>query len=431
MKSHWMTRTILVTALLAACSGCVVHSEDNFAFHSFADGAERAERSESLPLELRSGDECQVEVLFGDIALRVADDSTSQLEAHWHANAQDKASAEAVLARYRLEIVRGQGSLSIRVVGEPLEVQRDGSTQRLAASVDLKLVVPAGVRLVARSDSGNLKASGELAGCSLTSSYGDVSAAGIRGATSVTTSSGSATIESIEGPSVEAQSQYGDVRAEKVRAEKVHLSTSSGGVAAKQIEGTLTISSGYGDIAVEGCAGQLDARTSSGDISVGSPVDAARRTLVTSYGDVRVQGAAGELDASTSSGEVSIEAVQGSVRAVSSYGDVSVEGRISQLTAVTSSGSVVVKAALGSTATAGDWSVLTNYGDVSLQLPADFACTLRASAPTGDLICGFAMDLRSADGKQLHALDSTLGSGGSKVQVESASGDVSITASKP
>jgi DUF4097 and DUF4098 domain-containing protein YvlB len=426
MHAHWMSRAFLFTALLAVAAGCVFQTNSGVIF---ATGGERAERRESLPLELVDGERAVVELQFGDIVATTVDGEAAHVEAHWHANAADKETAEAVLARYRLEIVREQGSLHLRAVGEPLEVNKSGSTHRLAASVDLRLVLPSGVRLVARTSSGDVAANGGFDGCELTSSYGDISAAGIRGVTTLKTSSGDVLLEGIEAASVDAQSQYGDVHASNLRAGSVRLSTSSGEVRARQIDGALVLHSGYGDLSGEDLSGDLEATTSSGDISVGALRGSARRKLTTRYGDVSVSDATGELEAQTSSGDVLVSGADGSVSAKSSYGDVVVSGRFTELQAKTSSGSVAVKAGAGSAAQ-GDWNVSSSYGDVSLQLPADFSCTLKAMSATGDLQCDFAKQLRSADGKPARALDLQLGSGGKLVEVATASGDVSIRAGK-
>lgn len=428
MQLPWISRIVLAVLVCAGSGACVVQSSGNNVI--FGTGGERAERTETLDLELRSGEQLDVDLDYGDIVVRVADGEPPQVEAHWRANAKDKATAEALLARYKLEFVRGSDSLRVRAVGEPLEVTQGGASHGLIPAVDLILRVPAQVRLQAQSDSGDVSASGDLGACKLRSSYGDVSAAGIRGDTSILTASGNATLEDVKASSAEARSQYGDVQASQVRAERVELFTASGDVAAESVEGALTATSSYGDIGIEDCAGELEAKTSSGDIALGSPRGSARRKLVTSYGDVRVRGAQGELDVSTSSGEVVVRDADGVLRAVSSYGDVAVEGRFTQVEAMTGSGSVAVEARAGSTAAA-DWRIRSSYGDVSLRLPADFACVLEADSSTGDLDCEFATSVRDAQGKRLRKLQCMLGAGGKTVHVGTGSGDVSISSHKP
>jgi len=428
MQVPWISRVVLIALLSAGSGACVVQSSGNSVI--FGSGGERAERTQTLDLELRSGEQLDVDLDYGDIVVRVAEGESPRVEAHWRAKAKDKATAEALLARYKLEFVRGSDSLRVRAVGEPIEVTQGGASHGLIPAVDLILRVPAQVRLQAQSDAGDVSADGALAECQLRSSYGDVSAAGIRGPTAIMTGSGEATLSSIEASSVEAKSQYGDVQASQVRAERVRLSTASGDVAAESVDGALTAISSYGDIGIEDCSGDLEAKTSSGDISLGSPRGSARRKLSTSYGDVRVRGAQGELDAATSSGEVVVRDADGVVRAVSSYGDVAVNGRFTQLEASTNSGSVAVEARAGSTSAA-DWRIRSSYGDVSLRLPADFACVLEADSSTGDLDCDFAASVRDAQGKRLRRLQCTLGTGGKLVQVGTGSGDVSITALKP
>ena len=417
MKLVRLARLVLSCALLFANSACVIHSEGGFAF---AQGKELAERNETLPLELAAGETLRVELLYGDISVRVAEGEAPHVDAHWHANAEDKKTAEAVLARYKLELLRAPGSLSVRSVGEALEVKSGLGTNRLAAGVDLTLVVPGKVRLEARTSSGDLSAAGALAFCKLDSSYGDLAARGIRGDTALATSSGAVEVEDIEASSLEVESQYGDLRANHVQAATLRLTPSSGSVSARDLTGDLIVKSSYGDLSIDGSRGAVDAATSSGDIAFSSQ-SSAKRKLVTSYGDISASVGGGELEARTSSGDVKIECSDGSVNAESNYGDVSIRGRLSRVQAATSSGSMSVQATAGSAASA-PWQIFTNYGDVALGLPGDFNCELSASAKSGEI----ASDFAGESDKRHTTLKCTLGTGGNAVDVKSGSGDVSI-----
>src|SRR5690349_3269861 len=281
---------LVLVATLAGLTACAAHSSGGSQTFVFSTGGEKAERTETLPLELAAGEELRVELRYGDIEVRVSDEEAAHVDAHWHAGAEDKAMAEAVLARYKLAVSRTGGALSISEEGTPLEVRNTFSTRSYGASVDLSLVVPSRVKLSASSGSGKVSAGGAFASCRLKSSYGDVSASGVRGDTTLETASGSARVSDVEADAVQAASQYGDIEASKVRATRVLLTTSSGDVAARDVLGELSIKSSYGNLAIDGGNGDLDAVTSSGNIALSSG-EKARRKLTTSYGDVVVRGA--------------------------------------------------------------------------------------------------------------------------------------------
>lgn len=422
MQARQMFSLVFVASLITLAPACVIHSGGDGNF-SFSSGGDKAERNETLPLELAAGEELQVELPYGNITVRVADGEAAHVDAHWHAGGEDKAMAEAVLARYRLDLKRGPGSLSISSVGEPLAAKGAFSFNRYGASVDLSLVVPSKVKLLATSASGTLSASGELGSCRLKSSYGAVSASGVRGETTLETASGTVKVADIEAQGVDASSQYGDIEALNIRAAKVQLSTSSGHVKAREVAGALSIKSSYGDLNIDGGSGDLDAFTSSGNIGVNG-LGSARRTLVSKYGNIAVQGASGELDAKTSSGEVEVKDANGSVRAVSSYGNVKVMGRLTALNAETSSGNVDIQAFDASTISA-PWHISSGYGDVHLSIPkTGFSCQIEARAGSGEVHCeGF----EAGDGKTRRTVSHVFNAGGGMIEVKSASGDVHIT----
>ena len=408
---------LLCAALLTLTSSCVVRSEGM----AFLRGKEQAERIETQALELAAGEQLAVEVAHGDIRVRAAQGGAARVEARFSASAEDQETAKQVLARYRLEIVREGPGLSVRAVGDPLEV--DGASKRgYGASVDLTLVVPERVLLTARSASGDVAARGPLGAARLESSYGDLSAEGVRGELSLETGSGSIQLGDLECGSLEAVSSYGDITASGLKAERVRLSTSSGDVTARRVTGNLEARSSYGDLLLEEVRGDLAAETSSGDIHLSSSGQGTRR-LSTNYGDIQARGCSGSLEARTASGEIAITNVVGSVRAESSYGEVKVEGRLTRVEALTHSGEVSVRAEAGSTAQEA-WRLVTQYGDARLVLPGeDFGCALELSAPSGVVQ---VEGVPRPEGGALRKLSRTQGGGGATVTVNSTGGDVVV-----
>ncbi len=417
MRFHRLPGLVLVASLVSLSSACVVHTEGGF---SFLQGGETAERRETLALEVAAGETLDVELVYGDISVRAMEGEAARVDAHWKANAPDQATAEAVLERYKLELVREHGTLRVRTVGTPLDSKRGLLTQRLAPGVSLVMTVPPGVRMNAKSGSGEISARGALGSCSLSSSYGDVSAEGTRGDASLSSSSGKVEVSDIQGESVVLTSQYGDVSAEKVQANTVRLKTSSGDVSARDVAGKVELHSSYGSLSLRQVGGDIEGTTSSGDIDAEFE-GSAQRKLVTSYGSIRVRGGSGSLEAKTSSGDVDIDRAGGSLSAASSYGDVSARGVWQQVDANSSSGAVEIFAEAGSTA-AQPWKIITSYGDVRLEIPADMNCEINARASSGDVECDFG----TASDSERKSLRRTVGTGGNTLDLKSGSGDVQI-----
>ena len=85
--------------------------------------------------------------------------------------------------------------------------------------------------------------------------------------------------------------------------------------------GDVRIDNRYGDITVNAAA-TLRARTSAGNITVGSLADGGEAG--TSYGEIRIRDAAGELRLDSACGDITVERAVASVGATTKYGRVSV-----------------------------------------------------------------------------------------------------------
>jgi DUF4097 and DUF4098 domain-containing protein YvlB len=89
--------------------------------------------------------------------------------------------------------------------------------------------------------------------------------------------------------------------------------------------GDVRIDNRYGDIRIE-CAATLHARTSAGDITVGSVE--ADADAGTSYGEIRIRNAAGDLRLDSACGDITVERALASVGASTKYGQVSVHDAV-------------------------------------------------------------------------------------------------------
>jgi DUF4097 and DUF4098 domain-containing protein YvlB len=96
---------------------------------------------------------------------------------------------------------------------------------------------------------------------------------------------------------------------------------SAGDVDCEGALGEVRIDNRYGDIRVDRAA-TLRARTSAGDITVGSVTDGGEAG--TSYGEIRIRDAAGELRLDSACGDITVDRALASVGASTKYGAVSV-----------------------------------------------------------------------------------------------------------
>jgi DUF4097 and DUF4098 domain-containing protein YvlB len=187
----------------------------------------------------------------------------------------------------------------------------------------------------------------------------------------------------------------------------------------------LTAASVSGDVRVRGVRGDLDARSVSGDVDVES---GARRAALTSVsGDVRAAGLDGDVRVESVSGDVTLDGVGGQVDAKTTSGGVTVRrGHLSRLRAETVSGDVRYD---GTFARDGRYDLSSHSGEIRLALPANVGAALSLRTYSGSIDTDFPLTLQpngSGAARPGRRLEFTLGGGGARVTAESFSGDITI-----
>ena len=192
--------------------------------------------------------------------------------------------------------------------------------------------------------------------------------------------SGNVSLEGIDGPA---------------RAE-----SGSGNVTAENIGNELSASSGSGDIHLNSIKGSVHGSTGSGTIRATSIAGAF--LLSTGSGDVRLgEIAEGGGKVSTGSGNVEVTGVRGSLRVSAGSGNITAEGE-----------------------PAGDWTLHSGSGEITLRLPAKASFDLDAHTDSGQI--HFQRTITSQGTMAKGTLRGRVGSGGSRIEVRTGSGDIRI-----
>jgi hypothetical protein len=214
-----------------------------------------------------------------------------------------------------------------------------------------------------------------------------------------------------------------------------------GAVRGGDLEGTLTVDTGSGDVKINSHVGQLIVDTGSGDVVLGSAKgetsidtgsgDVIVRRLVgngsvdTGSGDVIVeQVSAGKLSIDTGSGDVTVrDGVAGSVVADTGSGGVRILAvELEELSADTGSGDVTVQTSL---AKARRIIAETGSGDITIKAGPDASFDIDSDQGSGDLIVGYSDAVLRRSGKKV--VGAKRGNGRTVIQVETGSGDCSIS----
>lgn len=366
---------------VAACvtATCVVTAAD---FH------EKAERMDAFDLHLTSQSRVRASTPHGKIHVRSTDAGGGSLHALVTARAKTVEEAQKRLERARVVIDESNGDLVVSV-----EFKRDEArpSAEPMPTVELELLVPAGVMLDLGSESGAVSAEvGPFSGANLKSSYGSVQVENVNGDAIVESSSGSVTITGQRGGRAVAKTSYGKVVLVDIDATSARAETSSGAVKATNVH-------------------------------------APTIELESNYGAIHVDGVVGKLAAHTSSGAVSIQNANAEVTAKSDYGAVTVDGVLRSVNAHSSSGAVKVLARQGSVIDA-DWRIDSSYGRVSLEAPRDLKFDLAAKTSYGDVDVGYAIEMPpGSTTKRGSAIRGKVNGGGPLVTIESSSGSVSVS----
>lgn len=255
-----------------------------------------------------------------------------------------------------------------------------------------------------------------------------------------------------------AQTSSGDIRAEiSFTGQKdFSVSSTSGDIVLRQMEGDGAVSTTSGDVMVEQTDGRMTFSTTSGYVTIGQAQGVT--SVSTTSGDIRLKQAQGDVTISSTSGEIMLEQAESDVILSSTSGDVSmgeIKGR-SDIT--TTSGEVYLKRLDGTfrmETTSGDISisggnacgsanaisgevtvclenltgdlmVSTSSGDVELRLPGQGSYRLDFTSSSGECSTFFD-DVLSFD-KRGHKAKGQYGDGANAIEVSTTSGDLGISA---
>jgi DUF4097 and DUF4098 domain-containing protein YvlB len=173
----------------------------------------------------------------------------------------------------------------------------------------------------------------------------------------------------------------------------------------RRVSGDLSLESSSGDLRASEIRGSWASRSSSGDCEL-EGFDGETILIRSSSGDIRAKRLrAGGVEVETSSGNADfLDADLEKFRGQSSSGDLSLEAAGSRLQEVRAH---------------------TSSGNVTLRLPRDAPFDAEAEQSSGDMEVGFSDGTATRHGDKLVAY--RRGSGGTRILLETSSGDVEIS----
>lgn len=297
---------LLALLPVLACQG----KEGNVFVHGLYVLHERAERTDTVDLDLGAGGRLVVESEFGGVAVR-AGDGAPRAVCRLVVNGPTKEDAEAALARFRVDAQRVAGGLVLRVAGEPVTLEREGMSVTLAAIGTFDVLAPKGTVLAVKGKTGNVTARGPLGGCELRVDHGAIDVAGVEGeSVRVECATGNVKLADVAAKSVDVRAEHGKVELSGI-AGNLSVRGSTGSVTLTGFRGgRCAIEAGHGRVDAEGVFEELEAELRTGNLSVrcGKGSRAAKPwRLETDHGRLELalpEGFACNLDARTDHGRI-------------------------------------------------------------------------------------------------------------------------------
>jgi len=198
----------------------------------------------------------------------------------------------------------------------------------------------------------------------------------------------------------------------------VSLRSSSGDQATEGLKGSQSLSASSGDVTVVRSGGRVDVHTVSGDVVIDGAAASVR--IATTSGDVDVPSASDSLDVETTSGDIAIDKAPGGVVVHSTSGEVRVLGAARRVRIGTVSGEI--HAGLLSPLFLA--KLTTASGDVVAELDEGLGCTIDMRTGSGSIELDVPARTRNVSRRAVTAL---VGDGAAPIEVQSASGDITIT----
>jgi DUF4097 and DUF4098 domain-containing protein YvlB len=203
-----------------------------------------------------------------------------------------------------------------------------------------------------------------------------------------------------------SESRMGDTTLDiKVpRGAEMHVEVVSADVALTGVAGrALNVNSVSGKLRLETTAKEVGVESVSGNVDIDGKSE--RGHLETVSGNIRARGLGGQVKLETVSGDIDSEG-----------------GDYREINAGTVSGDINLR---GTPSKDARVEVETMSGDVHLYLPSDIAAHLHATSFSGSIRSDFGK-VKEEDHGPGSSLDTTLGSGDARVQLQTFSGDIEV-----
>lgn len=419
-----MRSSLVPAASLALLSACASSSLSDFPDDSRPAWEHRAARSEMRTIEAPGGLVIELEAIGDDVVVTEAEGDRAVITAHLEVLAlSDRSAREGIeLVDVALE-QRGERWVARLEAPDPLF---PGAEQATSVGLGFEVQLPAGSRVVARSDTGDVEVRGAFARCQAESHFGSIAIEGTRGDAFGTSRSGDVRVADTQGGRLVLETLSGSIRVDGGLADVLAVSGRRADVTLEDVHaGALEVHiEQAGSATLRRATGSGSVRTDSGDVHVEAAGEVALE-LVAGFGSVTVRGASGELDIRTNSGGVDVSDFAGAIAVDSGYGNVDVDARLARADVRSGDGDVRVTVREGSDVE-GEWMLRSSLGDLRLAVPDGFGWSVQARTGSGSIRCEPPIAYVDSDLPAESNLVGDVGGGGGRIRLLALGGDIEI-----
>lgn len=392
MRNRTLIAGGLMVAMLAVCALSVAAvavpflelSREGVRFRWFAFDRFSAEATEEQRFTTATPAQLRVNNNNGEVIVTAGD--TDEIVVSIRKTAWGSTQAEADEALRALNVILTQTGNTLTVRYErPSQVVIVGDIR--PSRVDLEITVPLSTAVEVDTNLGHIRLEGTTGDAQLKTDFGRIDVEDVTGALTAQTNSGEIIARRIEAGDeiINLNSDFGGIELEAAQAKRVEVDSSSGTL-------TLTDVTAQKDVVAQTDFGGIDLE----DVQ-GSAYD-----LKTNSGRITVQGAAGKLKAYTDFGDIEVT-----------------QAEAVTLDLKTNSGSLDFSGSLGE----GPHSARTDFGSVTLRLPADSALTVDLKTDFGKINTDFPV---TVSGDVENRIAGDLNGGGEELVVKTNSGNISL-----
>jgi len=333
---------------------------------------------------------------------------------------QSQAEASLDSIKYDLTYVNDVVNLTYKFPGTKRQVDQ---------RVDFVITVPNDSKVDVQTSLGEVQVSNIQEDVVLNNQFGDITVDKVDGSLDVNTNSGSIDLTSIKAGTkdIDIYSGFGATTLEQVSGANITIESKSGKIDLENVRATkkMTLSTDFGDVKfMTGTAGTLDVGTKSGSISLTAVNVTNELTLRDDFGSITLeQVKAASYDAETDSGAVTLDGVKGNVRAHSGFGNIDIaNAEDATLDLYTKSGTIEFAGSLGE----GPHTIHSDFGDISLNLPADTAVNIDIETQFGKITSDLPITVTLTGDITQGQQTGTINGGGAEFKVDTQSGNISI-----